>query len=136
MPNYRLFFDGACASNPGPGGAGVVVVDQYGLTVAAKSYFLGPDYTNNKAEYTALLFGLKLLKNLKLDVAELEIISDSKLVVEQVRGNYEVKSDDLKVLHSSVTELLKEIPSFKITFMPRKYNKFADSLARKPLTGK
>jgi ribonuclease HI len=136
MSNYKLYFDGACSGNPGPGGAGVVIVDQYGITRLAKSFFLGPDYTSNRAEYSALLLGLKLLNGSLFPITDLEIISDSKLVVEQVRGNYKVRDATLQVLHSQVMEQLATFTSYKMTFMPRKYNRYADYLARKPLEGK
>jgi len=135
MIKYKLFVDGACSGNPGPGGAGVVVIGPDEVEVASKGFNLGPDFTNNKAEYSALIRGLELLKELNCKIDILEIFSDSKLVVEQIRGNYEVRNEELQILYEAALQLLESIPVYEIIFIPRKYNRQADALARASVRG-
>ncbi len=119
-----LYCDGASKGNPGHSGIGIV------LTINDKKITLS-EYiglaTNNMAEYTALIKGLKLAK--KNGVTSIEIFTDSELMVKQISGLYKVKSLKLESLHSNVIGLLKDFKSYSVKHIPRELNKEADCLA-------
>ncbi|MFZ1083296.1 MAG: ribonuclease HI family protein [Candidatus Kryptoniota bacterium] len=121
--------DGASFGNPGASGLGVVIQDNQGKVLQEYSEHLGHG-TNNRAEYLALLRSVELAEKLGAD--ELEVKSDSQLVVSQMNGLYKIKHPDLKVL---VKEIFEKIQSTKIKFsimhIPREFNKMADKLAKK-----
>ncbi len=121
----RLFFDGACSGNPGPAGYGFVL-EVNGVRFEERG-FIGKA-TNNVAEYTALVRGLE--RALKEGVDEVEVYSDSQLVVRQLEGTYRVKSSHLKLLHQRARELLKSFKRVRIFFVKREHNKEADRLAK------
>lgn len=83
--------------------------------------------TNNQAEYHALIEGLKAVREWKPD--RLEILLDSKLVVEQVRGTYRIKEPELQRLHVEARRLLDELPAYEIKHVLRGDNRGADHLA-------
>jgi len=85
--------------------------------------------TNNEAEYLALLAALR--KALAMNAREVELVSDSELLVKQVRGEYKVKSPRLRRLHREVIKLVSKIPSVRIIHVDRGRNKEADKLAKK-----
>nr|WP_084675107.1 ribonuclease HI family protein [Hippea jasoniae] len=121
----RLFVDGASSGNPGKAGIGVVLQiedDEFELSES-----IGVT-TNNVAEYKALIEGLKLALDKKID--SIEVFSDSQLVVKQIKGEYAVKDDQLKRLHKEANKLIKRFKSFNITHIPRGKNKKADMLAK------
>lgn len=123
-----MHFDGACRGNPGGKSAGAAVLffhDPDGrlastLTAHGK-VFHG---TNNEAEWQGLLAGLH--QALKVGVKHLTIRGDSKLVVEQVRGNWRVKTEHLKPLHGEAMALLENFDSWQISWVPREHNSIAD----------
>ncbi len=125
---FSLYFDGASRGNPGPASLGGVIYDSLKEEKINYKKAIGIA-TNNYAEYQALLVGIKVC--IKYDIKEVNVYGDSKLVIEQVKGNWKVKSDSLKPIH---TEIQKHItPEFfkKITFnhVRRHLNKRADELA-------
>ncbi len=83
--------------------------------------------TNNEAEYRALIEGLKAVQDWKPD--RLEVYLDSKLVVEQVTGNYKIKKPELQALSRQVIELMKQFPDVAVKHVEREKNKGADALA-------
>jgi len=84
--------------------------------------------TNNTAEYEALLLGLKAAKD--LGIQQISVYGDSELVVQQVRNNYQVKQDLLKVYHNEVWDMIDNyFVAFNITYIPRDHNQTVDSLA-------
>ncbi|HEX8820633.1 MAG TPA: ribonuclease HI family protein, partial [Archangium sp.] len=101
----RLFSDGAARGNPGPAGAGAVLMDPEGRVVARLGKFLGVQ-TNNYAEYMGLLLGLKHARG--LGVKELEVLADSELLIRQLQGRYQVKSATLRPLYEEASGLLKQ----------------------------
>jgi ribonuclease HI len=120
-----LSVDGAARGNPGAAGAGIVLEAADG-TIYRFGEYLGKA-TNNVAEYSALIIGMK--KAAELGVRKLKVRSDSELIVKQLNGQYKVKSPHLQDLYFSA---IKEISSFeKISFMhvPREQNKEADRMA-------
>jgi ribonuclease HI len=122
----RLFTDGAARGNPGPAGLGVVIEDDQGMRLRGLHRYLGIA-TNNEAEYHAVIDGLKAVADWKPD--RLEVNLDSKLVVEQIKGNYRVKKPELQQLHRRAKELLKGFAEVDIKHVDRERNKGADYLA-------
>ena len=117
--------DGACFSNPGPMGIGVVIT-RGGKRIKEISEFLGKG-TNNIAEYAAVLRALEFAK--KLGETEVEIRSDSQLIVKQLKGEYKIKAPHLRELKHRILETAKEIKlSFK--WVPREQNALADKLSK------
>jgi len=125
-----LNIDGASRGNPGPSAIGVVIRDENRRVIARISRRIG-EATNNQAEYTALIEGLK--KALELGAREVEIFSDSELLVNQLLGKYKIKNTGLKLLYSEVVKLVGFLESFKISLVPREQNQEADSLANQAL---
>jgi ribonuclease H / adenosylcobalamin/alpha-ribazole phosphatase len=103
-----------------------VIEDENGIRLRGLHRFLGKA-TNNEAEYEALIEGLKAVSEWKPD--RLEILLDSKLVVEQVNGRWKVKEARLQSLLMKVTELLAGFPEVEIKHIERERNKGADALA-------
>jgi len=104
----------------------VVIEDEQGMRLRGLHRWLGVA-TNNEAEYHALIEGLKAVSEWKPD--RLEIYLDSKLVAEQVKGNYRVKEPRLQRLHLQAKELLGTFPEVEIKHVEREKNKGADALA-------
>jgi len=125
---FSLYFDGASRGNPGPSSLGGVIYDSLKEEKINYKKSIGIA-TNNYAEYQALLVGIKVC--IKYDIKEVNVYGDSKLVIEQVKGNWKVKSDNLKPMHTEITKFIT--PEFfkKITFnhVRRHLNKRADELA-------
>lgn len=134
--NYRLFFDGICRGDS-TGGAGVVLINPAGLIRFQLSHPLTIRGGRGgcTAKYLALSFGLEYLTNaVPLDLGNLEIVSDSRLLIGQLRGEFPIVSAVLQKLNSRVADLLKELPSYSITFIPKKYNRLAHFLAGNAIT--
>ena len=102
------------------------------MRLDAKTKWLGA-MTNNQAEYHALIEGLKVARDWKPD--RLEILLDSKLVVEQVKGLYKIKEPELQRLHAEAKRLLDGLPH-EIRHVPREENRGADYLANKAIDEK
>ena len=129
--------DGLSKGNPGPAAIGATLKDSKGKIVAIIAETIGIT-TNNVAEYRALIAALE--KALKLGAKEVEIRSDSELMVRQISGRYKVKSEGLKPLCLAAGKLLAKFNAVKITHIPREQNAEADELANlaikaKKLTG-
>ena len=125
-----LFADGAARGNPGPAGAGAVLLDEDGNVVAEMTRYLGRA-TNNVAEYTALIIGLEEAR--RRGIEELEIRMDSLLVVQQMRGAWRIKHPGLRPLALRAGELLASFPSRTIRHVPRAQNHLADALANRAI---
>jgi len=126
----RLFTDGAARGNPGPAGAGAVIVSPDGHVVAKIGKFLG-DSTNNVAEYMGLILGLKRAK--AMGIKELEVLSDSELLVKQLNGEYTVKADHLVPLHQEAQALLRAFPEIALRHIPREENAQADAMSNRAI---
>jgi ribonuclease HI len=98
--------------------------------LAERSETIG-DATNNVAEYRALLLGIQLAKELAAD--EVEFIGDSKLIVEQVKGNWKVKQEHLRPLHTKAQDVLRDLPKWSIRHVKRDKNERADELLNEAL---
>src|SRR5262249_15433119 len=122
-------FDGGSRGNPGPAGIGVTVTDDQGAPQYELAEFLG-HCTNNVAEYTALLRGLAAARLLlRGEKGQVQVRSDSELLVRQINGIYKVKSPDLKPLFQKALTLMSEIGQVKVTHVYREGNTRADELA-------
>ena len=129
-PRVRLYVDGAARGNPGPAGAGAVIVNAEGHIVAKMGKFLG-DNTNNYAEYMGLILGLRRAKAMGLK--DLEVLADSELIVRQLNGQYQVKADNLRPLHEEAKALLAAIPKADIRHIPREDNAAADEMSNRAI---
>ena len=127
-PNHHLIAhsDGGARGNPGPAGYGVVIKDETGRKVAALSEYLGHQ-TNNFAEYQGLIAALEYA--LKHGPKALKLISDSELLVRQIKGIYKVKNPTLQDLHARAKELIAQLEWFSIGHALREHNQEADRLA-------
>jgi len=125
LKTLRLRTDGAARGNPGPAGAGILIEDDQGIRLQARHRWLG-QMTNNQAEYHALVEGLKAVKEWKPD--RVEIYLDSKLVVEQIKGQYKIKEPELQKLHAQARQLLEGL-QYEIKHVAREENRGADHLA-------
>lgn len=130
MKKAYLYTDGAARGNPGPAGIGFVLADGDGRVVFEGKRYLG-ETTNNQAEYTALISGLK--KALEMSFTEVDINLDSELVVKQIKGEYKVKNGGLKPFYEDVKKILKEFGGYDIRYIPRERNKAADRLANRAI---
>jgi ribonuclease HI len=126
----RLFTDGAARGNPGPAGAGAVIVNADGHIVAKVGKFLG-DSTNNVAEYMGLILGLKRAK--AMGIKELDVLADSELMVKQLSGEYAVKAEHLKPLHLEAEALLKGFADVTVRHIPREENAAADAMSNRAI---
>jgi ribonuclease HI len=126
----RLFTDGGARGNPGPAAYGFVLEAEDGTVLAAEGEAIGVA-TNNVAEYRALLAGLA--RALELQVSEVEVVSDSELLVKQMTGEYRVKNEALRSLSLEAARLAREIGRVGYTAVRREYNVLADRLVNEAL---
>jgi ribonuclease HI len=122
--------DGGARGNPGPAGYGVVIKDETGRKVAALSEYLGHQ-TNNFAEYQGLIAALEYA--IKHGPKALKLISDSELLVRQIKGIYKVKNAVLQDLHGRAKELIAQMDWFSVGHAFREQNQEADQLANEAM---
>jgi ribonuclease HI len=125
-----LYADGGARGNPGPAAIGVVLTDSTGADLDAISRTIGAT-TNNVAEYTAVIEGLKLA--LERGVTDIEVRLDSKLVVHQLNGDWKIKSDSLRGLAVEARRLLNRFHSATVEHVGRDKNAAADALVNQAL---
>jgi ribonuclease HI len=129
--NYLIAYsDGGARGNPGPAGYGVVIKDQTGKKIAELSEYLGHQ-TNNFAEYQGLIAALEYA--IEHGYKALKVISDSELLVRQIKGIYKVKNSVLKDLHARAKELIAKLDWFSIEHVLRGKNSEADQLANEAM---
>lgn len=126
----RLFTDGGARGNPGPAAFGYVLESEDGTVLSAHGERIGVA-TNNVAEYRALVAGLE--KALELSVPEVEVVSDSELLVKQMTGEYRVKNAALQELSIQASRLAREIGKVSYTAVRREHNELADRLVNEAL---
>jgi ribonuclease H / adenosylcobalamin/alpha-ribazole phosphatase len=126
----RLYTDGGARGNPGPAAYAYVLEGEDGTVLAQQGEAIGVA-TNNVAEYSGLVAGLA--KALELHVPQLEVGSDSELMVKQMRGEYRVKNEALRQLSVEATRLAREIGDVRFTHVRRAHNELADSLVNEAL---
>ena len=128
----KLFTDGGARGNPGPAAYGYVLEAEDGTVLAAHGERIGVA-TNNVAEYRALIAGLE--KAVELAVPEVEVVSDSELLVKQMNGEYRVKNAVLQDLSIQASRLARELGKVSYTAVRREHNKLADQLVNDALDG-
>ena len=126
----RLSTDGGARGNPGPAAYAYVLEAEDGTVLDARGEAIG-EATNNVAEYRALVAGLA--RAVDVGVRELEVVSDSELVVKQMRGEYRVKNRALQALSLEAAELARRIPNVTYTAVRREHNELADRLVNEAL---
>ena len=126
----KLFTDGGARGNPGPAAYGYVLEADDGTVLAAHGEKIGVA-TNNVAEYRALIAGLA--KAVELAVPELEVVSDSELLVKQMTGVYRVKNEALRELSTQAARLARQIGNVTYTAVRREHNELADRLVNEAL---
>jgi ribonuclease HI len=126
----RLFTDGGARGNPGPAAYGYVLEDEDGTVLDARGQVIGVA-TNNVAEYSGLVAGLT--KAVELGVGELEVVSDSELMVRQMTGAYRVKNEGLKPLFLKASGLARRISGVSYRAVRREHNQLADRLVNEVL---
>ncbi len=125
----KLFIvcDGASIGNGLSAGIGVVIKDEKGKDVAKISKHIGAE-TNNVAEYQAVIDGMIKAKDLKASHAV--VLSDSNLVINQLKGEWKMKAKDLKPYNEEVLRIAKFFKKVEFDYVPREYTHEADALAR------
>ena len=126
----RLSTDGGARGNPGPAAYGYVLETEDGTVLAAHGEAIGRA-TNNVAEYRGLVAGLE--KAAELGVDELEVVSDSELLVKQMAGEYRVKNEALKALWEEASDLEQRFRKVRYTAVRRVHNELADRLVNEAL---
>ena len=127
----RLFTDGGARGNPGPAAYGYVL-EADGQVLAAHGAKIGVA-TNNVAEYRGLVAGLE--RAAELQVGEVEVVSDSELLVKQMTGEYRVKNEALRQLSLEAARLARQVGTVTYTAVRREHNELADRLVNEALDG-
>ena len=125
----RIYTDGASRGNPGRASYGFTIQDKNGKFLGKVGKFIG-EATNNVAEYTAVLAALKYTKDkYGNQKPQIELFADSKLVVQQLLGNFKIKSTHLKPIIEKIKILSWELGGVIFTHISRTKNTAADTLA-------
>jgi ribonuclease HI len=126
----RLWTDGGARGNPGPAAFAYVLEDEDGSALAAHGEAIGVA-TNNVAEYRGLVAGLA--KAVELGVDELEVVSDSELLVKQMTGEYRIKNEALRALAAEAESLARRLGAVTYLAVRREHNELADRLVNEAL---
>src|SRR5271166_5428717 len=127
---HTAHVDGGARGNPGPAGYGVAIQDAAGHPVAELSEYLG-HHTNNYAEYQGLIAALRYAT--ENQIKALKVISDSELMVRQMKGIYKVKHPELRKLYDEAQLLVRRLERFEIRHALREHNQVADRLANEAM---
>ena len=137
MKKIIIYTDGGSRGNPGPAAAGVMFCNEKGQSIKECSEYLGDKLTNNEAEYMAVIFALKKFKALfskqLAKKSEIEIRSDSELLVKQLNAEYKVLNENIQPLFLEIWNLKFDFQKIKFKRIPREKNKQADKLANEAL---
>ena len=137
MKKIIIYTDGGSRGNPGPAAAGVMFCNEKGKSIKEYSEYLGDELTNNEAEYKAVIFALKKFKAVfgkKLAKnSEVEIRSDSELLVKQLNAQYKILNENIQPLFLEIWNLKFDFKKLKFKRIPREKNKQADKLANEAL---
>jgi ribonuclease HI len=126
----KLSTDGGARGNPGPAAYGYVLEAEDGTVLDARGETIGVA-TNNVAEYRALIAGLE--KAVELGIDELEVVSDSELLVKQMQGEYRVKNEALRELNDEANFLERKLARVRYKAVRREHNELADKLVNDAL---
>ncbi|MBL7078262.1 ribonuclease HI family protein [Candidatus Shapirobacteria bacterium] len=129
-----IYTDGAARGNPGLAGAGAVIKNEAGQTIAFLKKFLGENKTNNEAEYLGVLLALDWLSQNRKKGKEVQFFFDSQLLTNQLSGNWKIKAQNLKPLVAKIREGILALDK-KVTFhhLSREKNSLADLLANQAI---
>jgi ribonuclease HI len=127
---HTAHVDGGARGNPGPAGYGVAIQDASGHSVAELSEYLG-HHTNNYAEYQGLLAALRYAA--ENQIKALKVVSDSELMVRQIKGIYKVRHPELRKLYDQAQQLMRKLEYFEIRHALREHNQTADRLANEAM---
>jgi ribonuclease HI len=132
MKKFVIYTDGGARGNPGKSAIGVY----FSNLDKTYSEFIG-EGTNNIAEYKAVIFALQKAKSIlgkdKAKNTEIEIRSDSELLVNQLNGKYKIKEENLKLLFVDIWNLMQDFKKVSFTYVPREENKIADAILNETL---
>jgi ribonuclease HI len=128
----RLFTDGGARGNPGPAAYAYVLEDETGDPIAFLGQTIGVA-TNNVAEYSGLVAGLA--RAVDLGITDLEVVSDSELMVKQMRGEYKIKNDALRELAHEAASNARRVGRVEYRHVRRAHNVLADRLVNEALDG-
>jgi ribonuclease HI len=126
----KLSTDGGARGNPGPAAYGYVLEAEDGTVLDARGETIGVA-TNNVAEYRALIAGLE--KAVELGIDEVEVVSDSELLVKQMQGEYRVKNEALRELNDEANSLERKLGRVRYKAVRREHNELADKLVNDAL---
>jgi ribonuclease HI len=126
----KLSTDGGARGNPGPAAYGYVLETEDGTVLDARGETIGVA-TNNVAEYRGLVAGLA--KAVELGIEEVEVVSDSELLVKQMRGEYKVKNEALRELSFEAARLARQLKNVRYRAVRRAHNELADKLVNDAL---
>jgi len=127
-----LYTDGGARGNPGPAAYGYVLEAVDGTVLSSEGQAIGVA-TNNVAEYRGLVAGLD--RAIELGVDEVEVVSDSELLVKQMRGEYKVKNEALRLLSLEAARLARRLDKVDYRHVRREHNELADRLVNEALDG-
>ena len=137
MKKIIIYTDGGSRGNPGPAAIGVVFCNEKEQVIKKYGEYLGNNFTNNEAEYQAVIFALKKFKALfgkKLtESTEVQIKCDSELVVKQLNAEYKILDEKIQPLFLEVWNLKFDFQCVKFKLIPREKNKEADKLVNETL---
>jgi len=129
---FTIHADGGSRGNPGPSGAGAIIRDEFGKTVASVSKFLG-ERTNNFAEYEAVILAFEALSKLvpviEHDTTDVVVTLDSELVVKQMKKEYKVRHPVMKEQKERLAQVAAAFGTVSFVHISREENSDADALA-------
>lgn len=131
-----MYTDGGSRGNPGKAAIGVVFYNESGVIIKKYGQYLGDPFTNNEAEYHAVISGLKALLAMPEFFAketEVEVCSDSQLLVNQVSGTFKIKQEHIRAFVVAIHKLIDQFATVKFVSIPREKNKEADALVNEAL---
>lgn len=137
MRKIIIYTDGGSRGNPGKAAIGVVFCNEKEQAIKKYGEYLGDNITNNEAEYQAVIFALKKFKSLfgkKIaEISEIEIKSDSELLVNQMNGKYKLEDEKIQKFFIQIWNLKIDFKEVKFKAIPREKNKEADKLVNEVL---
>ena len=137
MKKITIYTDGGSRGNPGKAAIGVVFCNEKDQIIKKYSEYLGDNLTNNDAEYNAVIFALKKFKALFgkaiAEISQVEIRSDSELMVKQLNGEYKLENEKIQKFFIEIWNLKIDFKSIKFKHIPREKNKEADRLVNEAL---
>ena len=131
-----MYTDGGSRGNPGKAAIGVAIYNTSGAVIKKYGQYLGDPFTNNEAEYHAVISGLKTLLAMPEFASKetaLEVRSDSQLLVNQVSGTFKIKQEHIRAFVVTIHKLIEQFGAVKFISIPREQNKVADALVNESL---